>query len=166
MVLSSAEEESLETPGGENSKASIASASTSGNGSDAGEGNVASTDQVELNSIEQLEDGGIEDEDDEGIKSEENGDIAAEKEPLRPKEKEPVPSTSTADNIVGDEEEVISKDDLDSDEVGIRKKGWDLRCIVVGILILVIMIGGATAAILVHRFKGQCDGYLDSHLIF
>ncbi|ELT89020.1 hypothetical protein CAPTEDRAFT_219955 [Capitella teleta] len=91
---------------------------------------------------------------DEDEKTGENGDIAAEKEPLRPSEERPSTSAA-ADTLVGDEEDAISKDDLDSDDVAIRKKGWDVRCVIIGLLVLILMVGGATAAILVHRFKGK-----------
>lgn len=150
MPSASIEEAVQETQGVENSKSSMASNSNSA--SEAGDGAApASASQADV--IEQLDDEG---EEEESPKSGENGDIsAAEKQPLKPSDEKPGPSTGSVENVIGDEEEAISKDDLDSDDVTIRKKGWDIRCVIVGILILIIMVGGATAAILVHRFKGQ-----------
>jgi len=34
------------------------------------------------------------------------------------------------------------------------KKACDIRCIIIGLLVVVIMVGGACVAILAHRFKG------------
>ena len=35
------------------------------------------------------------------------------------------------------------------------KKSWDVRCVVIGVLILLIMVAGAAAAVIAHRFKGN-----------
>jgi hypothetical protein len=35
------------------------------------------------------------------------------------------------------------------------KKTWDVRCVVIGILVLLIIVAGAVAAVIAHRFKGQ-----------
>lgn len=40
-------------------------------------------------------------------------------------------------------------------EVPGQKKAWDVRCVVIGVLILLIMVAGAAAAVIAHRFKGN-----------
>jgi hypothetical protein len=35
-----------------------------------------------------------------------------------------------------------------------NKKAWDVRCVVIGVLVLLIMVAGAAAAVIAHRFKG------------
>lgn len=54
------------------------------------------------------------------------------------------------------DEDCWSKDfDRDSQSPTARKKGWDVRCFVIGFLILLLIVGGASVVILAHKFKGQ-----------
>lgn len=78
-----------------------------------------------------------------------------EKEPLRKvdlsekKEEEEVKEITVEEGLIKDSEREKSKSPLPP------KKGCDLRCLVIGILVLVIMVGGAAVAILAHRFKNE-----------
>lgn len=54
------------------------------------------------------------------------------------------------------DDETWSKDfDRDSQSPTSRKKGWDVRCFVIGFLVLLLVAGGASVIVLAQRFKGQ-----------
>ncbi|KAK2143203.1 hypothetical protein LSH36_867g00050 [Paralvinella palmiformis] len=55
-----------------------------------------------------------------------------------------------------DKSDPLCTEDFESQvsEVPGQKKAWDVRCVVIGVLILLIMVAGAAAAVIAHRFKG------------
>ena len=97
------------------------------------------------------------DNDEEIMDDPEQTDEPSETQPLNSATKGRTPKTSVAkDNgdIDGDPEvQIVSREDLDSPVP--KKRGWDCRCVVVGLLILVIMVGGAAVAILAQKFKSK-----------
>lgn len=77
-------------------------------------------------------------------------DASVEKEPLKPNAKEEI-------TVEVGEDDANGKDGGDQKSPGQLpvKKGCDVRCLVIGILVLAIMITGAAVAILAHRFKSE-----------
>lgn len=78
-------------------------------------------------------------------------DASAEKEPLKPNAKEEITVEVGEDAANGKE----GGGDQKSPGQLPAKKGCDVRCLVIGILVLAIMITGAAVAILAHRFKSE-----------
>ena len=84
-----------------------------------------------------------------------------EKEPLRSKEEKKADEESQ--NIcvmeIANEECVplggaVKEVKTADDGAATAKKVCDVRCIVIGVLVFIIMIGGTAVAVLAHRFKG------------
>lgn len=73
-----------------------------------------------------------------------------ENEPLKSNAKEEI-------TLEVGEDETHGKDEEDQESSGKlpAKGGCDVRCLVIGILVLMIMIGGAAVAIFAHRFKSE-----------
>lgn len=80
-------------------------------------------------------------------------DASAEKEPLKPNAKEEITVEVGEDAANGKE----GSGDQKSPGQLPAKKGCDVRCLVIGILVLAIMITGAAVAILAHRFKTETN---------
>lgn len=77
-------------------------------------------------------------------------DASAEKEPLKKNAKEEI-TVEVGDDANGKD----GGGDQKSPDQLPAKKGCDVRCLVIGILVLAIMITGAAVAILAHRFKSE-----------
>lgn len=99
-----------------------------------------------------------------GTKSDENEDLVTSGDES---ELDPLQSNmSKADNDkdaasqnacleMGDDETWSKDFDRDSQSPTSRKKGWDVRCFVIGFLVLLLVVGGASVIVLAHRFKGE-----------
>lgn len=70
-------------------------------------------------------------------------------------EKEPLRSNDVKEEITVEIGEEGKEEKEKSPSPLPPKKGCDVRCLVIGILVLVIMVGGAAVAILAHRFKSK-----------
>lgn len=75
-------------------------------------------------------------------------------------EKEPLRSNEVKEEITVEIGEEGKEEKPKSPSPLPPKKGCDVRCLVIGILVLVIMVGGAAVAILAHRFKGKFTAQL------
>lgn len=99
-----------------------------------------------------------------GTKSDENEDLAtsgdeSELDPLQSNmskgDNDKDAASQNACLEMGDDETWSKDFDRDSQSPTSRKKGWDVRCFVIGFLVLLLVVGGASVIVLAHRFKGE-----------
>lgn len=122
-----------------------------------GSGSVAD-DSVELNAIEPME------EENPQSKSKDEKDKVSENE-AEPSETQPLKQADAANKDVDKDKDLEAADSDEEDGAGSHGRGskgggpykrqWDVKCIVIGISTLLLIVGGAVIAILVHKFTGK-----------